>query len=201
MAVKRQQFANSCGAASLLCAAIELGVPQIPFNPTYTLWLNGPTPLASNNVCETALYQVTSNNPGNINAAGWGYSMPSNVVRCARMLGLQAWAVAYRTWTVRGLKIGYRDELDALRMINALAEPGGSWRGSNHSTLGLLGHQRELKVLMGRGRHNFGGLHYVMVRPDRSVMEPGAGADYPAVDNAKTAVNMHGTGLSIFVQR
>lgn len=201
MATYRQTYANSCGAASLLCAAYELGVAQIPQSPVYLLLRAGATPLALSRACETQIYQVTSNNPGNINPHGWGYSMPSRIVICARMLGLQAWAVAYRTWSVRGLKIGYSDELRALRALNALAEPGGSWWRSNNSSFRPVGHQRELKVLLGRGRHNFGGMHYVMVRPDGTVMEPGAGVDHPNIQAAKIAVNMHGTGLSVFIQR
>lgn len=195
METHQQSYPNSCGASCLLCAAIELGVTQIPQNPAYILLAAGATPLTNSQACETQLYQVTSNNPGNINPAGWGYSMPSNIVACARMLGLQAWAVAYQTWTVRGLKIGYNDELRALRAMNALIELGG-----NRSFLGLVGHQRELKILLGRGRHNFGGLHYVMVRPNGTTMEPGNGVDYPNIAQAKTAVSMHGTGFSVFLQ-
>ncbi len=147
MATYIQGYPNSCGAACLLCGAFELGVAQIPQNANYLLLQGGPTPLALNQGCEDQLYQVTSNNPGAINPNGWGYSMPSDVVACARMLGLQAWAIAYKTWSVRGLKIGYRDEMQALRAMNALVE-----HGANHSTFGPIGHQRELKVLMGRGR-------------------------------------------------
>lgn len=195
MATYQQSYPNSCGASCLLCAAFELGVPVIPQNPAYLLLAAAATPLALTQACETQLYQVTSNNPGNINPAGWGYSMPSDIVACARFLGLKAWAVAYGTWSVTGLKIGYSDELNALRALNALHEPGGS-----KSFYKPLGHQRELKILLGRGRHNFGGLHYVMVRPDGTVMEPGAGANYPDIAQAKTAVSMHGTGLSVFLQ-
>ena len=201
MATHQQSFNNSCGASCLLCAAYELGITQIPQNDAYLLLQAGATPLALSQACETQLYQVTSNNPGNIHPQGWGYSMPSQIVDCARMLGLQAWAVADRTWSVRGLKIGYSDELDQLRRMNALAEPGGAWWKSNHSSFSPVGHQRELKVLLGRGRANFGGLHYIMVRPDGSVMEPGDGVDHASIQAAKTAVSMHGTGLSVFVQR
>lgn len=197
MAIHRQSYVNSCGAATLLCAAQELGVAQIPQNAAYVLLAAGPTQLALTRACEKMLYQVTSNNPGTVNADGWGYSMPSRVVACARMLGLTAWAVADQTWTVRGLKMGFRDELAALRAMNALAEPGGSWWRSNHSTFRPVGHQRELKILLGR---NNGALHYVMVRPNGTVMEPGAGVDHDTIPVAKTSVGMHGTGMSVYVQ-
>jgi hypothetical protein len=195
MAVHQQSYTNSCGAASLLCAAEELGIAVIPQNLNYVLLAAGPTNLVLNQACESQLYQVTSNNPVNVNPHAWGYSMPSQVVACARMLGLQAWAVADATWSVRALKILYSNELSALRAMNALVEPGGS-----RSSFRPVGHQRVLKVLLDRSRANFGGMHFVMVRPDGSVMEPGAGEDHASIENAKTAVNMHGTGLSVFVQ-
>ncbi len=43
-------------------------------------------------------------------------------------------------------------------------------------------------------------MHYVMVRPNGSVMEPDAGVDHGSIQAAKTAVSMHGTGLSVFIQ-
>ncbi len=198
MATYQQSYLNSCGASCLLCGAYELGINQIPQNPRYILLQAGPTPLELTQACETQIYQVTSNNPNNINPDGWSYSMPSQIVICARMLGLTAWATAYRTWSVRGLKIGYNNELNALRALNALDEPGGSWWKSNRSFRNPIGDQRELRVLLERKHF---GMHYVMIRPDGTVMEPGAGVDYGSIQAAKVAIDMHGTGLSVFIQR
>ena len=190
-----QTYPNSCGAASLLCAASELGVATIPANATYPRWTGGPKPLAVTTACETDLYQVTGSATGAPSPQDWGYSMPSGVVSCARLLGLNAWALAYDTWTVKGLKFAYNDEIARLRGLNALAESSDT-----HSTTKPVGHQRELKILFGRERSNFGALHYVMVRPDGTVMEPGFGNDHASIDACKTAVSMHGTGLSVMVQ-
>jgi hypothetical protein len=201
MAVHRQSYANSCGASCLLCAALELGVVQVPHNAVYPHWAVGPNPLVNSVFCETQLYEVTGEN-GRAGGppANWGYSLPSGVVECARLLGLHAWAVAHRTWSVRGLKMGYRQELNRLVRMGALAQVGGSWWRRNRSVTAPVAHQRELKILVGRDRANFGGLHYVMVRPNGTVMEPGAGADQATIAHAKAATNMHGTGLSVYVQ-
>lgn len=205
MVTHAQNFQNSCGPSCLLVAALEMGVMHIPAHPNpgiYYTWVGNPRVLANDLECETILYQVTGQNGalgGNPN--DWGYSMPSGIVRCARLLGMQAWVIAHRTWTVRGLKIAYRQELDVLRAMGALVSQDGSWWRTNRSTTAPVMHQFELKVLFGRTRANIGALHYVMVRPNHTVMEPGNGIDYPNINAAKTAVQMNGTGLSVFVQR
>ena len=73
-AQKRQTYPDSCGAVSLLCAAIELGVGNLPYLGYGPLpaYLSNFTPmnlsaqgwdgraLQTNNQCETAIYYVTS---------------------------------------------------------------------------------------------------------------------------------------------
>ncbi len=181
MATHQQSQQYSCGAATLLCAASELGVAQIPAGP---LWASGCA-LAVNDTCELKLYQVTS--PAS------HYSMPSGIVRCARGLGLKAKALAYNTWTVWGLKKSFKAEIADLKSLAALQEDRHS-----KSVFKPNNNQRELKILFDRDTK---ALHYVMVRPNGTVMEPGAGRDYSTIAEVKTALGMHGTGLSVFVQR
>lgn len=190
MAVKQQQFLNSCGAASLLCAAHELGVANIPAYEPALLWAM-QVPLALDNACEARLYQVCCNQLDGANPANWGYSMPSKVIFCAQLLGLEAWAVAHDTWTIGALKLVYGVELERLRQMGALVEIG-----SRRSTFAPGPNERELKVLTA-----WGALHYVMVRPDGTVMEPGQGQNHPNVTAAKNTIHMRGTGLSVFVAR
>lgn len=192
MTVKQQRYPNSCGAACLLCAAYELGLRAIPRSGGYTFWMAGPSPLAIDDASESKMYQVTSNNPRRPDPQNWGYSMPSGIVTCARMLGLQAVVVAYKTWTVRLLKIAYRPEIRRLRDLNALVE-----ERSSRSALRPGRNTRELKVLA--TQPNVAGMHYVMVRPNGSVMEPATGRDYADKGLTKGALQMHGTGLSILV--
>jgi hypothetical protein len=86
---KKQDFDFSCGAASLLCAAMELGVTHLPdlgskargqtLQPSYT--------------CEAALYQITSGSStgGRMvqqDMSKLGYSYPHNIAIAARELGL-----------------------------------------------------------------------------------------------------------------
>ena len=110
MATHKQSQVYSCGAATLLCAAKELGISQIPAGP---LWTDGCA-LEVNDACEAKLYKVTS--PAS------HYSMPSGIVRCARGLGLKAKTLAYNTWTVWGLKKAYKAEIADLKSLGALEE-------------------------------------------------------------------------------
>jgi hypothetical protein len=117
--------------------------------------------------------------------------MPSGVAECARVLGLKVKVIAYRTWTVLGLKLSYKAEIHALRAMGVLEE-----HGSSKSVFKPNPRQRELKVLRGKG----GALHYVMVRNNGMVMDPGYGQDLSMAET-KTLLEMHGTGVSIFLQK
>jgi hypothetical protein len=190
----RQRYRNSCGAACLLCAAKELSVAAIPVNQGYALWKNAPEPLALSEACEKRLYQVTSvHSRLGANPQSWGINLPSNIVLCARMLGLKAKVIAYDTYTVGRLKRVFSDEMPKLAGMHALETSS-----SSHSTFRPNPRQRELKVLVDR---RSGNMHYVMVRPDGTVMDPGMGVDVDDIQKAKKHANMHGTGLSVFVQQ
>ncbi|HEX8613838.1 MAG TPA: hypothetical protein VF800_21390 [Telluria sp.] len=201
MAEYEQSYNNSCGAAALLCAAYELELDHIPQNGDYSLWEHDSIPLALTTACEDRLYQVTSDNPSDENPASWGYSMPSGIVKCARMLGLAARVIAEPTWTVRALKFQYPEEINKLHQIAALKEPLYRCFFGNHSRIQPHGDERELRVLLSWQWATLGQMHYVMIRPDGSVMEPGEGLPFANVRVAKTEVQKHGTGLSVFVRR
>jgi cysteine protease IpaJ len=194
MAKWGQQYRESCGAACLLCAAVELNVTTIPINNNYTLWRNVPMPLTPSAACEKRLYQVTSAHPHWGDPNGWGINLPSNIIVCARMLGLKAKAIAYNTYTVSQLKKLFIAEMPRLASLHALEK-----HGSSHSTYKPNPRQRELRILVDR---DSGAMHYVMVRPDDTVMDPGnGGANLNSIQDVKTHTKMHGTGLSVFIQQ
>lgn len=198
MANHQQHYVNSCAAASLLCAARELGVLTMPAHNDYSLW-GGNQPLVVNNACERRIYQWTSNNPNGVNAANWGYSMPSDIADCAIHLGLTARILVYSTWTVTGLKIGYRNEYQRIR-----AHPSYEQRPETSSAHALAANERELKILA-EWRNligpikTVGALHTVMVRPNGSVMEPDDGTTKADIAADKLYCGMHGAGISIIV--
>lgn len=193
----KQQHDNSCGAACLLCAAIELGITEIPESPHYMLTLGGRA-LEATTTCETALYQIITGQGDNIRTESWGYGMPSGIVRCARFLGLDVTVYGFNTWTIKGLSWSYAQELQTIQDLGVLLRVDAP-----RTNLTLQPDERELRVLLGRSLCplTIGALHYVMVRDDGSTMEPGYGEEYPSVELAKKRIAMHGTGLSIVVSK
>lgn len=167
----KQTFPNSCGASSLLCAAMELGTVQMPATPAYPLWTFAMN-LATTQTCETAIYSVTGGGGGMPPSAASGYSMPSYIHDCARALGRNA--VAYVPGSVIGALLNTVYQADVRRAVgngmtvNAAAAPAP------------VGAQRLLRV-MRVGEDAWykpaTGLHYIMERPDGSVMDPAVGMD------------------------
>ncbi len=210
MAMKVQRWWNSCGAASLMCAARELGISTLPANIKLGLW-DVPTKLDVNDECETRIYQMTGRKADatmdlkamldllKTNAKAdalkkWDYSLPTDIVTCARHIGLKSsHAVAYKTRTVTALKIAFGSEWKKIKNDNDFVQ-----RDDDHSTLTPKGGERELKVLLS---HKTLALHYVMVRPNGSVMDPATGHDFPDTKTVKNYLHLHGTGLSVFLSR
>lgn len=192
MVIQAQSWQNSCGAACLLCAAMELGINAFPGN--FPVAAARGSPLLNNPFCERFIYQNLTNGVGP-NPNTWGYSMPSGIVICARNLGLvNTYVIGYSTWSVLGVQFIYRNEMNTLNNMQVLQR-----NAAGHSTQTPINTERELKVLLGRGGANLGGMHYVMVRPDLTVMEPARGVNDINIGTTKAAINMHGTGLSIMV--
>ena len=157
----------------------------------------GPQPLELNTTSEETLYQIISNNPSSTDPRLWDLSMPSQIIKCSKMLGLNAFAIARNSLAIFGLKAMFREELAKLRCSHALVEQSKKTLPKGISNTALAMHQRKLKVLISyRDRL----LHYVMVRPDGTVMDPALGQNFPSEINFKRTTNMHGAGLSLIIQ-
>jgi len=187
---KKQDFDFSCGAASLLCAAMELGVTHLPdigarskgqaLQPSYS--------------CEAALYQITS---GSITGgrtvqqdlSKLGYSYPHNIAIAARELGLtvqiymsgllaSALSAVYPKCEEQCLRAGFP-------VIHEVAPA-------------LAVNRRALKVVT-----TFGiGLHYVMQRPGGGYMDPGDGNDFPDFKQMNTWSKLYSdAGITLVLER
>ncbi|ANC04061.1 hypothetical protein AB688_18895 [Pseudomonas putida] len=165
---KKQDFAFSCGAASLLCAAAELGVTTMPNTGARS---TGQA-LQANYFCEAALYQITSGSvtggrldKEQADLSKLGYSFPHNVAIAARELGLDV-KIYMSGMIASALSTFYPDaETKCVRAGFPIihSEPPA-----------LAANRRALKIVM-----TFGiGLHYVMQRPDGTYMDPGDGKDF-----------------------
>src|SRR5690349_1606809 len=76
MATVKQEYERSCAAASLLCAAYELGVREFPAVRKYSLWA-APAPLRLDYESQRRIYQWTSHNPTMTTMPyDWGYNWP-----------------------------------------------------------------------------------------------------------------------------
>jgi hypothetical protein len=178
---KQQRYPDSCGAASLLCAAIELGLTNLPDlgHGPLPAYLSNFNPLALSNQgwdgralqttdqCETAIYYVTSGRTLR------GYSLPSAISRAALALGLRVTAYLGTFWrrpfSLPGLTAAYPNEIADVRNLGINIH--------SRAFMYLKTNQRALSVLVRTGRRG-GGLHYVMRRPGGSFMDPDTGADH-----------------------
>ena len=194
-----QTFPNSCGAASLLCAAIELGTAQLPTVKAYPLWAF-PIPLAPNLTCEKAIYSVTSGNDGRTPTDATGYSLPSYIHDCVVAMGRTAVAHVPNTLVGALLKTVYSADV-------ARATGNGMVINSSSAPARPGANQRLLRVMrVGEDawyKPNVG-LHYIMVRPDGSVMDPALGLDANTLEALKLfpksqAASYIDTGIGVLV--
>ena len=199
MASFTQSYGGSCGAVCLMCAAIELNIRQIrtlPPESRYMHWpIVAPIDLDTNEQCERIIYNATGQNGGPGDPGNWGYSMPSDIVITARRLGLRAEVISYETNSLERLTGRYPEEVPLLKLMMAHKPEAGQ-----HSPDRPAWGRREIRALW-KGRW----LHYILVRPDGTAMDPANGSNYESVHQAKrpflgTTV-MHGTGVSIQVWR
>ncbi|MHC6226196.1 hypothetical protein ACYU03_15730 [Pseudomonas sp. X10] len=187
---KKQDFAFSCGAASLLCAAMELGVDRLPETGSRC---TGQA-LQANYFCEAALYQITSGSVtgGRVTQTDLtklGYSFPHNVAIAARELGLDV-KIYMSGMIASALSTFYPDaEAKCVRAGFAIlhCEPPA-----------LAANRRALKIVM-----TFGiGLHYVMQRPDGTFMDPGDGNDFSDFKKMNTWSKLYNdTGITLVLER
>jgi hypothetical protein len=166
-----QTYPNSCGASAFLCAILELGTTQLPANPAYPLW-TFPKPLVADRSCELAIYAVTNGSGGLPPQATDGYSLPSYIHDCAVAVGRTA--VGYVPSNLVGSLLCslYQGDVERATARGMTINRARAPRPGQH--------QRLLRV-MRVGEDSFykpaTGLHYIMERPDGSVMDPALGLD------------------------
>src|SRR5262249_3586154 len=140
------------------------------------------------------LYDITANTPG-------GYSYPSGIVRGVQALGLKAEVyirpskgLTFLTGRFSLVRPGLID-----RERRALDEMGV--RIHDHRVEGVPGHNERgiqcLSVL------HILGLHWVMVRPNGSVMDPGTRTKFDSIEEQERQLGgvklMQRTGLTVVV--
>lgn len=203
-AVKKQNYDNSCGAASLLCAAKELGIEKMPMLEGSLSKMSGVDTLELDNRCETDIYRITSDstsqNKMQHDLRYASYSLPQHLVHAGRILGLNA--VVRETPGVFSTVLNWayptvRRDLDSM---GATVES---------STQGLGRGEVALKALAVTIAGVPVGLHWVVSRPDGSYMDPGVGKNAEdfseLIGNAKTAtsriISYIDTGISVVFSR
>jgi hypothetical protein len=187
---KQEEFAQSCGAAGLLCAAMELGRTE--------LWNGCPLDTVSGQA-EPFMFQSINGVPPGADLHQEGYSFPTGLIDTARRLGLDGHVhvvppVSSSLVPMFGERI--LDELQAMRIYlqDGPEEPLGP-------------HQRRLRAVV-LIAHQTGAepadeqLRYVLERPDGSVMDPATGRnhDNPSHLNQMTKAGQYAnTGVSVVI--
>lgn len=194
----RQTRTNSCGASSLLCAALELGTTQLPSRPAWPLWTN-PIALDTNLACELAIYSVTCGGGGLPPAMDAGYSLPSYIFDAATAMGRQATAYVPSSLMGTALTTIYSGDVDRART------QGMTIHRQEAPAPGLT--ERLLRVV--RVGENVWykpalGLHYIMQRPDGSLMDPALGLSANSLDALQKFQGTQGasyvdTGIGIII--
>lgn len=161
-----------------MCAAIELGKTTIPLDTAvHPVWLAAQSMTTPNLACENLIYAVTSGAAGFATAAS-GYSLPSRVGKAARALGLTT--IAFVPTSIMGtalLALYGSEELDA-KSVGTLTVRKAAPMPEKE--------QRLLKVMRVGDATSYlpaTGLHYVMMRPDGSVMDPAVGQNFPDLES------------------
>lgn len=156
-----QIWKNSCGAACLLCAAIELGVADIPAWPPIC---KATTKLEGTQACQDIIYRITSGavdkpSPETVNLTKEGYSMPQNIFRAAKHLGLDRAVYADQTnpYAVAILKDPKYKSCFADCKLDTDATVDDTKAAPTPNAK-----QRSLLVM-----HTGSGLHYIMLRDSK----------------------------------
>jgi hypothetical protein len=164
MAIVGQTSALNCGAACLLCAALELNsVPAVGNmavnKPLYQL-ISAGIPLAASNAWLLAIYDISG-------AGQAGYSLPSGIIEAAGYLGMTATVLMAQTQTVNFLQKAYPHEV-----ANCLPH---TIRVTNNrlGDLTLVAGERALHCVRIGQTH---AVHWVMQRDDNTYMDPAGGA-------------------------
>jgi hypothetical protein len=163
----RQLLPASCGAACLMCGALELGTKWIEPQPTWGPLWQVRAPMACNQATEMRLYSVTSGDGGAIPHPGSGYSLPSYIYEVALALGLDASAFVDTNMVGTALRWLYKTELGRAQGLGMLIHEQPPRKPSQN--------ERLLRVVR-TGPDSWyipaAALHWIMERPDGSIMEP-----------------------------
>ena len=201
-----QTSALSCGAACLLCTALELQstptVVGLPATTPLALLIASGVPLSVSNAWLAAIYQVSG-------AGAAGYSLPSGIITAAQYLGLRATVIMAQTKTMSYLQSKYPHEI-ATCLPNTIPVAA--------STLGDLRLDPNQRALHCVRIGQTPAVHWVLQRSDNSYMDPAGGAvplDVAQGGGDRTnrttlkstgqpllcaTMAYHGTGLAIRVQ-
>ncbi|OJH39700.1 hypothetical protein [Cystobacter ferrugineus] len=187
---KREEFAHSCGATGLLCAAMELGRTEF--------WNGSPLDTVPGKA-EPLMFQSTNGVPPGEDLHQEGLSSPTGLIDTARRLGLDGHVhvvppVPSSLVPMFGEHIV--DELQSMRIYlqDGPEEPLGP-------------HQRRLRAVVFIA-HPTGPepadeqLRYVLERPDGSVMDPATGQnhDNPGLMNQMMKTGQYAnTGVSVVI--
>ena len=170
----KQTQKNSCGAAALMCAAIELGVGAIPIQPEVDpTWIVNCPMRVPNRAAEMHIYHVTSGIGGGLVD---GYSLPSRIYRVCVGLRLMATAYIPRSFVSIAMTYLYPKEREHAQAVGM--------KVFHHEPPAPMGNQRLLKILRVGERKWWkpnDSLHYIMVRPENSrwsIMEPACGMNF-----------------------
>jgi len=184
----------SCGAACLLCAAIELratpNTAALPATHALRILSNTGTglPLATL-AWQTAIYDISG-------AGRAGYSLPSGVVAAATHLGMTGRVIIAQTDTADLLKAVYPHEI-------AKCLPFTDNRAtSNLGDIALGPTERAMHCVRIGPSPAF---HWILQRDDNTYMDPAGGIQYADRATAKAGgqsifschVDYHGTGLAV----
>ena len=200
---KRQIYPNSCGAAALLCVAKELGVRTMPMYSGSMSEQLGVDTLELDNRCESDLYKITSGSTthrkGETNLNKAGYSMPDTIVIAGRLLGLTMRVEKDQRLLAKALNSLYPKIEAELKAMGCPVVPPLHPLKTNELRLEALA-VSVVGIPIG--------LHWVVLRPDGSYMDPATGQnhmDFSALNKGSKDVHRtlgyYRSGISIVATR
>jgi hypothetical protein len=187
---KKQVFANSCGAASLLCVAKELGIEKIPALIGSMSESLGCDTLELDNRCESDIYTITSGNGTqrrhHDNLMSAGYSMPDGIVTAGRLLGLKMTVEEAPNVFSKVLSWLYPEAKSRLPSMGCTVA-----HGPNALETGQAKIEAMAVTLVGLPV----GLHWVVQRSDGSYMDPATGKNHKGFSELNAGAKQAGHGV------